>query len=170
MELEEERRLFYVGSTRARKRLHLSTATTRFRFGEVQYIPSRFLKEIPEELIDRRDFRTQRHFEYQRSDSFAATAAQQTYSKPTVHNGEYSYEYEDDSPYKVGRIVMHPTFGRGKIVKREGMGDSLRLEILFTGIGSKKIMAKYAKLKVVGLGPAPAFGLRLRSARRLKGA
>jgi DNA helicase-2/ATP-dependent DNA helicase PcrA len=150
MELEEERRLFYVGSTRARKRLHLSTATTRFRFGEVQYIPSRFLKEIPEELIDRRDFRTQRHFEYQRTDSFAATAVQQTYSKPTVHNGEYSYEYEDDSPYKIGRIVMHPTFGRGKIVKREGMGDSLRLEILFTGIGSKKIMAKYAKLKVVG--------------------
>jgi DNA helicase II / ATP-dependent DNA helicase PcrA len=151
MQLEEERRLFYVGATRARKRLHLATATTRFRFGEVQYIPSRFLKEIPENLIERRDFRTQQHFEYQRMDpSSAAANGSPQYTKTTVHNGEYSYEYDDDSPYKVGRIVMHPTFGRGKIVKREGMGDSLRLEIMFAGLGSKKIMAKYAKLKVVG--------------------
>jgi DNA helicase II / ATP-dependent DNA helicase PcrA len=150
MQLEEERRLFYVGATRARKRLHLATATNRFRFGEVQYIPSRFLKEIPESLLERRDFRTQQHFEYQRMDPNSAANGSQSYPKATVHNGEYSYEYEDDSPYKVGRIVMHPTFGRGKIVSREGMGDSLRLEILFSGLGSKKIMAKYAKLKVVG--------------------
>ena len=148
-ELEEERRLFYVGATRARMRLHLATATTRFRFGEVQYIPSRFIKEIPEDLLERRDFRTQQHFEYQRIDQ-SSMAGAQTYAKATVHNGEYSYEYDDDSPYKVGRIVMHPTFGRGKILKRDGMGDSLRLEIIFTGLGTKKIMAKYAKLKVVG--------------------
>jgi DNA helicase-2/ATP-dependent DNA helicase PcrA len=49
-----------------------------------------------------------------------------------------------------GRLVEHPTFGRGKILKSEGFGDSLRLEIMFTGLGVKKIMAKYARLKVVG--------------------
>ena len=50
----------------------------------------------------------------------------------------------------MGRIVQHPTFGRGKILNTEGFGESLILEIMFTGLGVKKIMAKYAKLKVVG--------------------
>ena len=49
-----------------------------------------------------------------------------------------------------GRLVEHPTFGRGKILKAEGFGDSLRLEVMFSGLGVKKIMAKYARLKVVG--------------------
>jgi hypothetical protein len=51
---------------------------------------------------------------------------------------------------KAGRIVSHPTFGRGKIIKAEGYGDALTLDIMFTGVGRKKIMARYAKLKIVG--------------------
>jgi len=60
------------------------------------------------------------------------------------------YECEGDEMMRPGRIVEHPTFGRGKIVRVEGCGDSLRLEIMFAGLGAKKIMAKYARLRVVG--------------------
>jgi len=149
MELEEERRLFYVGATRARKRLFLSTATTRFRFGEVQSMPSRFIKEIPEPLIDRRDWRIRQHYEYASDQPglFAAAAASSTNANG---KGERYYDYDEESPFKVGRIVAHPTFGRGKILQKDGYRDSLRLEIMFTGLGVKKIMAKFAKLKVVG--------------------
>jgi DNA helicase-2/ATP-dependent DNA helicase PcrA len=60
------------------------------------------------------------------------------------------YIYEEDEIMRPGRIVAHPTFGRGKILKAEGHGESLRLEIMFTGLGVKKIMAKFARLKIVG--------------------
>ena len=63
--------------------------------------------------------------------------------------GEH-YEFEESELAQVGRVVQHPTFGRGKIVTTEGFGESLRLEIMFSGLGVKKIMAKYAKLKIVG--------------------
>jgi len=150
MELEEERRLFYVGSTRARKRLYLSTATTRYRFGEVESMPSRFIKEIPSELIDRVELRTRRHYEYQTEAAkplsfFGNTPAAAQKAAAGVH-----YEYEGEESIRPGRIVHHPTFGRGKVLKAEGYGESLMLEIMFQGIGVKKIMAKYARLKVIG--------------------
>lgn len=161
IKLEEERRLFYVGATRARKQLCLSAATARFRFGHVESIPSRFIGEIDESIIERFDRRTRRF-----ADSARAVAPQATMNlgsgrynnygspakpkpKPAAPSGEY-YEYEDSEIARVGRMVQHPTFGRGKIVKAEGFGDSLRLEILFSGLGIKKIMAKYAKLKIIG--------------------
>lgn len=147
MELEEERRLFYVGSTRARKRLTLSSATSRFRFGEVESIPSRFIEEIADELIERFDFRTRRHYETT-SHSLPGLRLHSS-ARSTVPEGVH-YEYEGEEMYRSGRIVHHPTFGRGKIIKSEGFGDSLRLEIMFTGIGIKKIMARYAKLTVMG--------------------
>jgi len=149
MELEEERRLFYVGSTRARKRLYLATATTRYRFGEVESIPSRFIKEIPERLINRVDLRKRRHYEYsgkpKQPPSFFGSTSAAPRSDPGVH-----YEFEEEETIRPGRIVQHPTFGRGKVVKAEGYGESLMLEIMFQGIGIKKIMAKYARLKVIG--------------------
>ena len=146
MELEEERRLFYVGATRTRKQLVLSTASSRFRFGEVTSIPSRFVKEIPPEFLQILDLRQQqpsvRAYSRQR-----ATVQTSTESAPDgVH-----YEWDNDhASLRPGRIVQHPTFGRGKIVSAEGYGESMRLEIMFTGVGVKKIMAKYARLKVVG--------------------
>ncbi|MBK7142047.1 MAG: UvrD-helicase domain-containing protein [bacterium] len=166
MELEEERRLFYVAATRARKRLFLSTATTRFRFGEVQSIPSRFIKEIPEGLLEKRDFRARTMFQYGNGYQSQSTAQGKPFPSHQVGEddlfggrsaasaskakGETYYEYEENETYRVGRIVAHPTFGRGKILAAEGYGDSLRLEIMFTGLGVKKIMAKYAKLRIVG--------------------
>ena len=149
MELEEERRLFYVGATRARKQLILSSATSRFRFGEVVSIPSRFIKEIPVELIEKVDARKRVHYDHQRAPGQASLFGGSPRRKPEHDEGVH-YEYEGQEGFRVGRIVAHPTFGRGTIVKSEGFGESLRLEIMFSGIGLKKVMARYAKLKPIG--------------------
>jgi len=144
-ELEEERRLFYVGATRAKKNLQLAMATVRNRFGEMESIPSRFIKELPPALIETIDLRSHHRREYESVRSVGSILGRDTNEPSGVH-----YEYEDEEMMRVGRIVQHKTFGRGKVVKVEGEGESMRLEIYFTGIGTKKILAKYAKLKVVG--------------------
>ncbi len=148
MELEEERRLFYVGVTRAKKKIFLSTAAIRHRFGEVVSMPSRFIAEIPDELLEKVNYRSGVHTEPTR-----AGAGRPPYTRPSrsasVPKGVH-YEYETEDGVGEGRIVEHPTFGRGKIVAVEGFGESLRLDIMFSGVGLKKIMAKYAKLKIVG--------------------
>jgi DNA helicase-2/ATP-dependent DNA helicase PcrA len=140
-ELEEERRLFYVGATRACRKLYLSTAASRFRFGDVLSIPSRFIKEIPPDLMEVHDLRSMRQ-SVPTGAPARATAAEEPEGR--------HYIYEEDEIMRPGRIVAHPTFGRGKILKAEGHGESLRLEIMFTGLGVKKIMAKFARLKIVG--------------------
>ncbi|MFH2048253.1 MAG: UvrD-helicase domain-containing protein [bacterium] len=147
MELEEERRLFYVGATRARKKLVLSSATTRFRFGEVTSTPSRFIKEIPANLIDQIDRRNQ--YKYQSTFAGKQKGLFDLEKAEPVIQGEH-YEFEGHEAYKPGRIVHHPSFGRGKIIKAEGFGESLTLQINFAGLGLKKIMVKYAKIKVIG--------------------
>ncbi len=145
-QLEEERRLFYVGATRARKKLFLATAGSRFRFGEVLSMPSRFIKEIPKELLEATDLRAHRPSGTLRPMSGQTASRRTPDATPTgVH-----YEFEPDEIMQTGRIVEHPTFGRGKIIQVSGYGESLQLEIMFTGLGVKKIMAKYAKLKVIG--------------------
>ncbi|MEW6412017.1 MAG: UvrD-helicase domain-containing protein [Candidatus Zixiibacteriota bacterium] len=150
MELEEERRLFYVGATRAKNKLYLSSATMRHRFGEVESIPSRFIKEIPENLLERHERRTRRRFEYSqdhdRQRGFFSTRQTATRDE----NLGVHYDFEQSELMRVGRIVEHPTFGRGKIVGAEGFGESLTLKIIFTGVGIKKIMVRYAKLKIIG--------------------
>jgi DNA helicase-2/ATP-dependent DNA helicase PcrA len=152
-QLEEERRLFYVAATRARKRLVLSSATTRHRFGVVESIPSRFVEELPIDLVERIDRRTGRTAVSNipgESISFFGPRQQPRRSPRQEQPKGVHYEFEGEEQFRPGRIVQHPTFGRGKIVNTEGFGESLRMEIMFTGAGLKKIMAKYAKLRVVG--------------------
>ncbi len=144
MELEEERRLFYVGATRARKRLCLAAASSRFRFGEIESLPSRFIREVSPELVEERDLIKSPYRDY-------GTAAPRPAARRSAEAGEgRHYVFEAEEIMRPGRIVEHPTFGRGKILGAEGFGDSLRLEIMFTGVGVKKIMARYARLKIVG--------------------
>ncbi len=146
MELEEERRLFYVGATRARKYLQLSYVTDRRRYGELESMPSRFLRELPPALVERIDLRSHHRAGY----NSKQPAHRLVGSTEFDESGGVHYEYEEEEILRAGRIVQHPTFGRGKVVKTEGSGESLRLEIHFTGIGTKKIMAKYTRLKIVG--------------------
>ncbi len=151
-ELEEERRLFYVGATRAEKRLVLSTRASRHQFGQVESIPSRFIREIPQELLQVRDYRTGRNYDYsgvERQPSSARNGGGYKPQPAPAQSGVY-YDVEEETGFRIGRIVAHPTFGRGKILSIDGYGENLRLEIMFTGLGVKKIMAKYAKLKLVG--------------------
>ena len=146
LELEEERRLFYVGATRAKRNLYLSLASSRGRYGEMGAVPSRFIKELPPGLVettDNRSYRSEKSYNSYRS---RPKSAQANTSKQT---GVY-YEYEEEEILRPGCIVQHPTFGRGKVTGVEGAGESLRLEIFFTGIGPKRIMAKFARLKVIG--------------------
>jgi len=150
LELEEERRLFYVGATRTGRSLCLSASTTRHRFGYVKSTPSRFIKEIPEQLVEEIDLRTHRSFEQaavsnRPASLFSHSSASANASMQGVH-----YDFEDGEGLQTGRIVQHPTFGRGKIIKAEGYGESLVLEIMFSGLGLKKIMAKYGRLKIIG--------------------
>ena len=147
-ELEEERRLFYVGATRARKYLQLSMATVRNRFGEMESIPSRFIKELPPGLVETVDQRSHHRREYESLRSVGSMLGGDKAEK--THDEGVHYEYEPEEAVRVGRIVQHKTFGRGKVMKVDGSGEGLRLEIYFTGVGLKKIMAKYAKLKIVG--------------------
>lgn len=139
-DLEEERRLFYVGATRAKKHLYLTMAEERNRYGMMQTIPSRFIKELPSELLVVDDRRRGRGGSQTWEDAASGAGAA----------GERRYEYESDEYSLAGRIVQHPAFGRGKVLRVEGAGENLRLDIHFSGVGLKKIMAKYAKLKVVG--------------------
>jgi len=146
LELEEERRLFYVGATRAKRNLFLSMAYNRGRYGEMGAIPSRFIKELPPGLVETHD---NRHYQTAQSYNSYQSSPKPKQSKTPVQTGVY-YEYEEEEILRPGCIVQHPTFGRGKVTAVEGAGESLRLSIFFTGVGPKKIMAKFARLKVIG--------------------
>jgi DNA helicase-2/ATP-dependent DNA helicase PcrA len=137
-DLEEERRLFYVGITRAKKRLFLSHARFRRRFGEMTNLRSRFLDEIPEELLQVEDYVSPRAEAFAKSDLerieefFPETA--------TVY----------DTLLQVGTRVIHSHWGEGQIIQREGSGENLKLIVVFKGGVKKKLLAKYADLEIVG--------------------
>ena len=151
-ELEEERRLCYVGMTRAKTRLILTSAARRRVFGEYQASdPSRFLDEIPTQLLevvepmfstpapDPTTFGRPRRGR-RRHDLAADQEIQPDYG--------YDYENEDQSLINVrpGTRVRHPTFGIGTILSVEPLTDDMKLMVRFTDIGMKTLRAKFAKL------------------------
>lgn len=149
-ELEEERRLFYVAATRAQRRLYLSSSTVRQRYGGARCRPSRFIEEIPEDAVETLDLRTGHYLESSSGSNRTASPFFRGSRDGAAATGEVRYEFEPDEMFRKGRIVQHPTFGRGRIISTEGYGESLCLNVMFTGLGVKKVMVKYARLKVVG--------------------
>jgi DNA helicase-2/ATP-dependent DNA helicase PcrA len=137
-ELEEERRLFYVGITRACKNLTLSYAVRRMRFGEMMSIKSRFVDELPEECIEYEDLT------YDSSNYVAATGSSWNSSNDVKEIPGDQY-----GNLQKGVMIKHPTWGEGKIVARQGYADSTTVEVLFKWGGRKKLFAKYANLKVI---------------------
>ena len=146
LEIEEERRLAYVAITRAKKRLYITHSNTRMLYGSTGRNPlSRFVEEIPDSLLNKTA----------QKGLFTATAI--TQKKPT---GSYDYGNVFKAPtasaptgnttsYKVGTRVEHKTFGEGLITKVTPMASDAMLEIAFENVGTKKIMAGFAKLKVL---------------------
>lgn len=158
-EIEEERRLMYVAITRAKRQLTITNAVTRMVFGHTdRNMPSRFLKEIPDEYcnmsvkISTPSFSRSYGFD---TGSYTPRANRQTvsYNKPSSSFGSYSATKKDSSAqstqYSAGQRVEHKTFGIGLIVTVSPMGNDTLLEIAFESVGTKKIMAGYAKLKIL---------------------
>jgi DNA helicase-2/ATP-dependent DNA helicase PcrA len=130
--LEEERRLMYVAITRARTRLYLCYAQTRLLHGQTRYnVASRFLDEIPQEVVKRLTPALGRG----RADDATWTLAPAKAYKKTPDHG-----------FRVGQSVLHPKFGQGVIVIAEGSGADARLQINFGKQGMKWLALEYAKL------------------------
>jgi DNA helicase-2/ATP-dependent DNA helicase PcrA len=152
-ELEEERRLFYVGITRAQKKLYMTNAKRRRRGGDwMVSSPSAFLRPIPEELLELRQTERyrQRVSSRQARDSRGWDALEADYGEA----GRLTYEYSDSQEIPVlaqlaeGTRVRHPRFGPGTIAQLDGHGYDLKAVIDFESVGLKKVMVRYANLEL----------------------
>jgi DNA helicase-2/ATP-dependent DNA helicase PcrA len=133
-DLEEERRLFYVGMTRAKKHLTISYALMRSRFGERQTLRSRFVDEIPDSVVNA-----------ERLTMIDASGRV---------NSDYLWDSSSTAPdefaaLRIGSVVAHARWGEGTVVTRTGSGDDTEVEVRFNFAGTKKLLARYAKLKVL---------------------
>jgi DNA helicase II / ATP-dependent DNA helicase PcrA len=157
-ELEEERRLCYVAMTRAESRLILTGAARRRVFGEYQSTDaSRFLGEIPAELVERIDAASgttraphqgsfaHAHYEF-RTNPYGRKGRGGRFREDAI---AYSYENEDQSAFnmRAGMRVRHPQFGVGTVLAVEEHTDDLKITVRFNSVGQKKLLARFAKLE-----------------------
>ena len=172
-QLEEERRLAYVGITRARERLYLAHAWSRTIYGQTQYNPpSRFLGELPEHLLDLRESegdrrgRSGRGYGGQAYESRAGAGARSSSGGYTViglpGQGETRVEpgWTPPKPAGVpkraapaiqpGDTVVHDRFGEGVVLAVSGMGDDAEARVAFSEVGEKSLLLAYAPLRKVG--------------------
>lgn len=125
--LEEERRLCYVGVTRAMKKLYMTYAEVRRMHGKESYHrPSRFLHEIPAELVDEARFRTK-------------------VTRPSTVAS--SYQPQAQGHFRIGQDVHHKIFGDGTVLECEGDGDDMKVKVRFGKIGTKVLIANYLTAK-----------------------
>jgi DNA helicase-2/ATP-dependent DNA helicase PcrA len=140
--LEEERRLCYVGMTRAMERLHLSWARSRQVFGQRRVsAPSRFLEEIPLEAVERSGSGLPLAVRSAGWSSRSPAVPSSPRPTPSAAAGE--------DEMRAGARVRHPLFGVGTVLRREGTGDALKLTVSFPGVGAKKLVARFAGLELV---------------------
>jgi DNA helicase-2/ATP-dependent DNA helicase PcrA len=133
--LEEERRLCYVGMTRAKQRLFLTHAEARRLHGSDYYpVASRFIREIPAELIEEvRPRAAVSRPVFRRSEPRAGAGAQ----------------VPDDTGLRLGQRVEHPKFGEGVVLMYEGQGSHARVQVNFEAAGAKWLVVAYANLQTV---------------------
>jgi DNA helicase-2/ATP-dependent DNA helicase PcrA len=156
-EVEEERRLFYVGMTRAERRLFLTSAARRRVFGEYQSTePSRFIDEVPAELVERiapvlssgyQGNFAHAHYEF-RTNPYSRGGRS---ARSREDHEKYSYEDEDQSAsaggLRPGMRVRHPQFGLGTVLSVEEHTDDYKITVRFNSVGQKKLLARFAKLE-----------------------
>ena len=140
-ELNEERRLAYVGITRAKEKLYLIKTRERMLFGSTTHNrESRFVSEIPGELVERtgnENVYANHKFEYQPQQKFDPFAKKKPVTQPTTNK------------YSVGNTVYHKVFGTGMILTATPMGNDTMLEIAFDKVGTKTLMANFAKMEII---------------------
>ena len=148
-ELEEERRLAYVGITRAKKELYIINAETRMLFGSTsRNKPSRFSLEIPESLVEKTENKraVQKTFNdiklNYKAPVKSLSASARTFNHIERHQNNASF-------FVAGDVVVHKVFGKGNVLSARPMGNDTLLEINFDGVGNKKLMANYAKLEKI---------------------
>lgn len=161
-EMEEERRLFYVALTRAKKLCYLSYAQRRLKFGNIEFCaPSPFIKEIGTKYIQESN-----------EDIWEYSTARQTQPKPRITNSFTLFQRKPSNPaphlrpiasatanplqkspsdttLKVGNIIEHERFGIGTVTNIEGVGESIKARVQFKHIGEKNLLLKFAKFKVI---------------------
>ena len=177
-ELEEERRLFYVALTRAEKKLVLSYAESRYRWGNMTLSePSRFIEEIDESLIERtkkasfrgtssfneginfsnpfsRSFQEKKEFQKRTTQpSSDATSKYASSATPininTSKNNDSDFVAAAPDDIAEGMRVLHQKFGQGTVAKVEGIGPNKKATVIFDECGSKQLMLKFAKLNIL---------------------
>lgn len=151
-ELNEERRLAYVGITRAKEKLYITKAKSRMLMGHTSYNKvSRFVNEIPPELLnytgEKKTFASTNGFSASSShisigagSKFTPNKSFNTFTKPAVKSG---------TVYKKGDCVFHKVFGKGMIMKTEKMGNDTMLEVAFDKAGTKTLMANFSKMEKI---------------------
>lgn len=151
-ELNEERRLAYVGITRAKEKLYITKAKSRMLMGHTSYNKvSRFVNEIPPELLnytgEKKTFASTNAFSASSShisigagSKFTPNKSFNTFTKPAVKSG---------TVYKKGDCVFHKVFGKGMIMKTEKMGNDTMLEVAFDKAGTKTLMANFSKMEKI---------------------
>jgi len=164
-DLEEERRLCYVGMTRAQRRLFLTSACRRRVFGEYRATePSRFIDEVPPELVQRYDFVGYAgHSTGARAGGGGSRGGFRSgdrdignrgaYGTGHVRESERTYAHEDEdqsslaSGLRLGQRVRHPQFGVGTVTGVEDHNDDVKVTVRFATVGAKRLLARYAKLE-----------------------
>ncbi|MCF8463402.1 MAG: UvrD-helicase domain-containing protein [Flavobacteriales bacterium] len=172
-DLEEERRLFYVALTRAEKKVNLSYAVSRFRWGNLVHSePSRFIEEIPEKHLDLTYSKPTSNNNSVPSSSWARKAQ---LNNSTSKSGNVTRvdlrsrnltKYDDSrepgeldtgdgtsdhlSRMTIGTEVIHDKFGKGEIVAMDGDAPNIKATVTFQGAGNKQLLLKFAKLRIVG--------------------
>jgi DNA helicase-2/ATP-dependent DNA helicase PcrA len=172
-ELEEERRLFYVAITRAKKHLWLTHASARYRFGQLQQNDkSRFIEELPEEYLDRsfagggannqgsgisrNNFGQRTDNKYREDIRYKEVSKPSTFVTPLArpqtkeHTPSANFVASDTSDLQAGQKVEHQKFGFGEVLKMEGAAHNPIATVKFDLNGEKKIMLNYAKLRIIG--------------------
>ena len=160
-ELEEERRLFYVALTRAEKKLYLSFATSRFKYGSlIPCEPSRFIDEIDAKYLDMSLASMKSKVVYQRNSNEEQFVSA---NKPTSNKSIFTtpkpaaplppedpnFVAGDISHLKAGDMVQHQRFGRGVVAEIEGEGQNQKAKVNFDNIGTKVLVLKFAKMRIL---------------------
>ncbi len=147
-EIEEERRLCYVGMTRAMKTLYLTCARQRMVRGEVQYNPvSRFIKEVPSLLMETAGYKADKVKEAQKNAAYAA--AKTAFKSKAFEPRQFTVKKSEGLDYSIGDTVQHIKFGCGVVAAIVEGGKDYEVTVDFESAGRKKMFASFAKLKKV---------------------